>query len=105
MKIRLKFERLVLIAKKFQDELTNVNVAAKKYEICRNIILNKSRVKRIKFEYVSILQLLVFHEETIILQFVDRFIELSFLSRLFMLREKVELILRERKIESNLKKH
>jgi hypothetical protein len=105
MKIRLKFERLVLIVKKFQDESTSVSAAAKKYEICRNIILNKSRVKRIKFEYVSILQLFVSHEETIILQFVDRFIELSFSLRLFMLKEKVELILREREVESNLKKH
>ncbi len=89
----------------FQDELTNISAAVKKYKICRNIILNKSPVKRTKFEYVSILQLLVFHEKTIILQFVDRFIELNFFFRLFMLREKVELILRERRIESNLKKH
>jgi cell division protein ZapA (FtsZ GTPase activity inhibitor) len=105
MKIRLKFERLVLIVKEFQNELTSVSAAAKKYEICRNIILNRSRVKRTKFEYVFTLQLLVFHEETIILEFVDRFIELDFFFRLFMLREKVELILREREIESNLKRH
>jgi hypothetical protein len=50
-------------------------------------------------------QLLVSHEEKVILKFVDRFTELRFFFRLFMLKEKIELILRERKINTNLSRH
>jgi hypothetical protein len=78
MKIEAKFDRLVLIVKKFQIEISIVRAAAKKYDVCRNIIINKSRVKRIMIEYHMNRQLFVSHEEKIILEFVNRFIELSF---------------------------
>jgi hypothetical protein len=51
MKIESKFERLVLIVKKFQNEISIVKIAVKKYEVCRNIIINKNRIKRIMFEF------------------------------------------------------
>jgi hypothetical protein len=105
MKIRSKSERLVLIVKKFQNEVLIVRAAAKKYEICRNIIINRSRVKRTMSEFFMNRQLLASHEEKAILEFVNRFIELRFLLRLFMLREKVELILRERGQKSDLRIH
>ncbi len=105
MRIEAKFDRLVLIVKKFQAEISIVRVAAKKYDVCRNIIINKSRVRRIMFEYFMNRQLLVSHEKKAILEFVNRFTELSFFSRLLMLREKVELILRERGQNANLRAH
>jgi hypothetical protein len=105
MRIEAKFDRLVLIVKKFQVEISIVRIAAKKYDVCRNIIINKSRVKRIMFEYFMNRQLLVSHEKKAILEFVNRFIELSFLLRLLMLRKKIELILRERKQNANLRAH
>jgi hypothetical protein len=105
MKIESKFERLVLIVKKFQNEISIVRVAVKKYEVCRNIIINKSWVKRIMSEFFMNRQLLVSHKETIILKFVNKFIALSFSFRLSMMKEKVELILRERKHNVNLKVH
>jgi hypothetical protein len=51
MKIESKFEKLILIVKKFQNEILIVKTAIKKYEVCRNIIINKNRVKRIMFEF------------------------------------------------------
>jgi hypothetical protein len=105
MRIEAKFDRLVLIVKKFQVEISIVRVAAKKYDVCRNIIINKSRIRRIMFEYFMNRQLLISHEKKAILEFVNRFIELSFSSRLLMLKEKIELILREREQNANLKAH
>jgi hypothetical protein len=105
MKIRSKFERLILIVKKFQNEVSIVKAVARKYNVCRNTIINKSRFKRIMSEFCMNCQLLVSHEEKVILKFVNHFIELKFLLRLFMLKEKVELILRERKINTDLSKH
>jgi hypothetical protein len=105
MRIEAKFDRFVLIVKKFQIEISIVRVAAKKYDVCRNIMINKSRVRRIMIEYHMNRQLLVSHEEKTIFEFVNRFIELSFLLRIFMLKEKVELILRERRQNIDLRKH
>jgi hypothetical protein len=105
MRIEAKFDRLVLIVKKFQIEISIVKIAAKKYDVCRNIIINKSRVRRIMIEYHMNRQLLVSHEEKAILEFVNRFIELSFLFRIFMLKEKAELILRKREQNIDLKRH
>ncbi len=105
MRIEAKFDRLVLIVKKFQIEISTVKIAAKKYDVCRNIIFNKSRVRRIMTEYHMNRQLLVLHEEKTILEFVNRFIELSFLFRIFMLKAKAELILREREQNTNLRRH
>jgi hypothetical protein len=105
MKIEAKFDRLVLIVNKFQIEISTVRIAAKKYDVCRNVIINKSRVKRIMIEYHMNRQLLVSHEEKTILEFVNRFIELSFVFRIFMLKKKIELILREREQNIDLKKH
>jgi RNase P/RNase MRP subunit p30 len=94
-----------LIVKKFQNEISIVKIAAQKYDVCRNTIINKSRVRRIMFEFFMNRQLLVSHEEKVIFEFANRMIELSFSLRLFMLKEKVELILREREHETNLSKH
>ncbi len=80
--IESKLERLILIVKKFQDEILIVNAAVKKFDVCRNTILNKCWVKRIMSKYFMNHQLLVSHKEKIILRFVNRFIELSFFSRL-----------------------
>jgi hypothetical protein len=102
MRIESKLERLVLIVKKVQNEISSVKAAAKKYDVCWNIIFNKIRDKRIMFEYVMNCQLLVSHKEEVILTFVNRFIKLRFFSRLFMLKEKIELILREREHNVNL---
>jgi hypothetical protein len=41
MKIESKFERLVLIVKKFQNEISSVKAVVTKYDVCRNIILIK----------------------------------------------------------------
>jgi hypothetical protein len=104
-KIESKFERLVLIVKKFQNEILIVKTAIKKYEVCQNIIINKNRIKRIMFEFFMNRQLLVSHEETIILKFVNKFIALSFFLRLLMMKEKIELILRKRRHNVNLRMH
>jgi hypothetical protein len=105
MRIEAKFDRLVLIVKKFQIEISIVKAATKKYDVCRNIIINKSRIRRIMIEYHMNRQLLVLHEEKAILKFVNRFIELSVSLRIFMLKEKAELILREREQNIDLRKH
>jgi hypothetical protein len=105
MRIRSNSERLILIVKKFQNEISIVRTAAQKYDVCRNIIINKNRVKRIIFEFFMNRQLLSSHKEKIILKFVNNFIELRFFLRLFMLKEKVKLILRERKINTNFRRH
>ncbi len=105
MKIEAKSDRLVLIVKEFQTEISTVRAAAKKYDVCRNIIINRSRARRTMTEYHMNRQLLVSHEEKAILEFVNRFIELNFFLRIFMLKEKAELILRERKQNIDLKRH
>ncbi len=105
MRIESKLKRLVLIVKKFLNEISSVKTAIKKFNVCRIIILNKNRDKRIMFKYVINCQLLVSHEEDVIFTFMNRFIELSFFSRLIMLKEKIELILREREHNMNLSVH
>ncbi len=42
MKIEAKFDRFILIVKKFQIEISIVRAAAKKYDACRNIDFYKS---------------------------------------------------------------
>ncbi len=106
MRIESKIERLILIVKKFQNEISIVKTTVKKYKVCRNIIINnKSRVKRIMTEYFMNRQLLASHEEETILKFVNDFTALRFSPRLSMLKEKVELILREREHNVDLSIH
>jgi hypothetical protein len=105
MKIEAKFDRFILIVKKFQIEISIVRAAAKKYDACRNIDFYKSWVRLIIPKYHMNRQLIVSHEEKAILKFVNRFIELSFLLRIFVLKEKAELILREREQNTIFKKH
>jgi hypothetical protein len=61
-----------LIVKKFQNEISNVRAAVTKYDVCRNIILNKSRDKRIMIEYFMNCQLLASYEEKVIFTLCEK---------------------------------
>lgn len=105
VRIQPKDERLALAVKEFQDGDSSARAVAKKYGVCRNTLLNRSRAKRTMSEYAMDCQLLAPDEETAILTFVDSFIELGFPPRLAMLKEKAELILRNRGHNVDLGRH
>jgi hypothetical protein len=101
----LKSKRIFLIVTTIQNAELSCHAIALRHEVCRRIIDNRLKEKRIMKDFSKNRQLFIDQEETIILEFVNDFIDLRFLFRLYMIEEKVILLLQKREISnSQLKK-
>jgi hypothetical protein len=69
--------------------------------VCREIIDNRLKEKRIMKDFSKNRQLFIDQAKTIILKFVNDFIALKFLFRLYKIEEKVILLFQKQRI-SNL---
>jgi hypothetical protein len=98
----LKSKRLSLIVTTIQSEELSSHAIVLRHEVCEKIVRNRLKEKRTMKDFSKNRQLLSDQEETIIFRFVNQFIELRFLFRLYMIEKKVILLLQKRKI-SNFK--
>jgi hypothetical protein len=94
----LKSKRESLTVSTVQNEELSCRAIALRHEVSRMIILRRLKEERTMNDFSKDRQLLFDQEETIILKFVDEFIALRFSLRLYMIEEKVILLLRERRI-------
>ncbi len=97
-----KSKRLSLTVATVQSEELSSHATALRHEVCEKIVRNRVKEKRTMKDFSKDRQLLSDQEETVILRFVDQFIELRFSLRLYMIEKKVILLLQKREI-SNLK--
>ncbi len=89
-----------------QNEELSCHAIALRHEVCEKIVHNRLKKKRIMKDFSKNRQLFFDQEETIILRFVNQFIELEFFLRIYMIKEKVILLLQKRRISIlELKKH
>ncbi len=98
IKSMLKSKRESLTVSTVQNEELSCRAIALRHEVSRMIILRRLKEERTMNDFSKDRQLLFDQEETIILKFVDEFIALRFSLRLYMIEEKVILLLRERRI-------
>ncbi len=81
-----------------QNEKLRCRAIVLRHEVSRMIILRRLKKKRVMNDFSKNRQLLFDQEETIILRFVDEFIALKFSLEIYMIEEKIILLLREREI-------
>jgi hypothetical protein len=91
-----------LIVSTIENEKLSCCAIALKHEINRKIIDKRLKENRIMKNFSKNRQLLFDQEEKILLEFVNQFIELRFLFRIYMIEEKILFLLQKRRI-SNLK--
>jgi ribosomal protein L32 len=75
IKILLKSKRISLIVTTVQNEELSCHAIALRHEVCEKIVHNRLKEKRTMKNFSKDRQLLFDQEETIILRFVDQFIE------------------------------
>ncbi len=100
IKIMLKSKRISLTVTTVQNDELSCHAIALRHEVCRRIIDNRLKEKRTMKDFSKNRQLLTDQEEVIILEFVNDFIALRFLLRLYMIEEKVILLLQKRRIST-----
>jgi hypothetical protein len=96
----LKSKRISLTVTTVQNDELSCHAIALRHEVCRRIIDNRLKEKRTMKDFSKNRQLLTDQEEVIILEFVNDFIALRFLLRLYMIEEKVILLLQKRRIST-----
>ncbi len=106
IKSMLKSKRISLTVSTVQNEKLSCHAIALRHEMCEKIVDNRLKEKRTMKDFSKNCQLLFDQEETIILRFVNEFIALRFSFRLYMIEEKVILLLQKRGISNHkLKMH
>jgi hypothetical protein len=89
-----------------ENEELSCHAIALRHEVNKMIIRRRLKEKRTMKEFSKNRQLLFEQEETIILKFVNQFIELKFFLKYYMIEEKVILLLRKREISNRaLRQH
>jgi hypothetical protein len=83
-----------------QNDELSCHAIALRHEVCRKIIDNRLKKKRTMKDFSKNRQLFTDQEEAIILEFVNDFIDLRFSLKLYMIEEKVVLLLQKRKISN-----
>ncbi len=103
-KIEIMFssKRLSLTVSTVENEKLSCRAIALRHEVNRKIIDKRLKENRIMKDFSKNRQLFSDQEEKIIHEFVNQFIELRFLFRIYMIKEKILLLLQKRRI-SNLK--
>ncbi len=101
IKIMLKSKRISLIVTTVQNDELSCHAIALRHEVCRRIIDNRLKEKRTMNDFSKNRQLFTDQEEAIILEFVNDFIALKFSFRLYMIEEKVILLLQKREISNS----
>jgi hypothetical protein len=84
-----------------QNDELSCHAIALRHEVCRRIIDNRLKEKRIMKDFSKNCQLFTDQEEAIILEFVNDFIALKFSFRLYMIEKKVVLLLQKREISNS----
>ncbi len=102
IEIMLSSKRLSLIVSTVENEKLSCRAIALRHEVSRKIIDKRLKENRTMKDFSKNRQLLSDQKEKILLEFVNQFIELRFSLRIYMIEEKVLLLLQKRKI-SNLK--
>ncbi len=101
IKIMLKSKRISLTVTTVQNDELSCHAIALRHEVCRRIIDNRLKEKRIMKDFSKNCQLFTDQEEAIILEFVNDFIALKFSFRLYMIEKKVVLLLQKREISNS----
>ncbi len=106
IEIMFKSKRISLIVSTVENEELSCHAIALRHEVNKMIIRRRLKEKRTMKEFSKNRQLLFEQEETIILKFVNQFIELKFFLKYYMIEEKVILLLRKREISNRaLRQH
>ncbi len=106
IKSMLKSKRESLTVTTVQNEEFSCRAIVLKHEVSKMILLKRLKENRIMKKFSKNRQLFFEQEETIILRFVNEFIALRFFLRIYMIEEKVILLLRKREVSIfKLKKH
>ncbi len=87
-----KSKRLSLTVSTIQNQKLSIRAIALRHEVNRVTICRRLKEKRTMNDYSKNRQLLFDQEEIVILRFVNQFIELRFLLRLYIIEEKVILL-------------
>ncbi len=93
-----KSKRLSLTVSTVQNQKLSIRAIVLRHEVSRMTIRRRLKEKRIMNDYSKNRQLLFDQEEIVILKFVNQFIKLRFFFRLYMIEEKVILLLQQREI-------
>jgi hypothetical protein len=101
IKIMLKSKRISLTVTTVQNDELSCHAIALRHEMCKRIIDNRLKEKRTMKDFSKNRQLFIDQEEAIILEFVNDFIDLRFFFRLYMIKEKVILLLQKRRISNS----
>ncbi len=101
IKNMLKSKRLFLTVSTIQNEKLSCHAIILRHEVCEKIVDNRLKEKRTMKDFSKNRQLFFDQEETIILKFVDEFIALRFSFRLYMIKEKIILLLQKRDISNH----
>jgi hypothetical protein len=106
IEIMSKSKRIFLTVSTVENEKLSCHAIALRHEVSRMIIRRRLKEKRIMKEFSKNRQLFFEQEETIILKFVNQFIELRFSFNYYMIKEKIILLLRKREISNRtLRQH
>jgi hypothetical protein len=93
IKIMLKPKRIFLIVTIVQNDELSCHAIALRHEMCRKIIDNRFKEKRTMKDFSKNRQLFIDQEKAIILEFVNDLIDLRFFLELYMIEEKIILLL------------
>ncbi len=102
IKNMFKSKRISLTVSTVESKKLSVRAIVLRHEVSRKIIDKRLKEDRTMKDFSKKRQLFSDQKETIILRFVDQFIELRFLFRIYMIEEKIIFLLQKREI-SNVK--
>jgi hypothetical protein len=95
-----KSKRISLTVTTVQNDELSCHAIVLRHEVCKRIIDNRLKKKRIMKDFSKNRQLFIDQEKAIILEFVNDFIDLRFFFKLYMIEEKVIFLLQKRRISN-----